>query len=325
MIVSMVRIFLANTDNAWFDFLSMERDVTEANFWWPGETAVRAIGPGELLAFRLKSPRNKIGGFGVFSSHSLLPLQIAWETFGRANGRRRLKRCGPQSQHCEQTMSRCHRRISAARCLVEPVFFPRAPLARLATLLVTERYPTRKAVRHFRCRWLGSLESPSRNCASMFAPVIAGFAEAGARYGNPTLVKPRLGQGAFRVAVIEAYGRQCAVSDGEGAACLGRRSYRAVWRRRPSFEIEWHSHAQGYSFGIRCRLHNDRLRSIAFASVPKSKKSSTMAKSTVVFTASSEAAKAKGRLAGSKPAALAQRKALLGLTVVAPYHLRQPR
>jgi putative restriction endonuclease len=37
----------------------------------------------------------------------------------------------------------------------------------------------------------------------------------GPRYGAPTLIKPRLGQGAFRVAVTEAYRRQCAVSEGK--------------------------------------------------------------------------------------------------------------
>lgn len=33
-----------------------------------------------------------------------------------------------------------------------------------------------------------------------------------ARYGTPVLVKPRLGQGAFRVLVTDAYERHCAVS-----------------------------------------------------------------------------------------------------------------
>jgi hypothetical protein len=82
----MVNLFIANTDNTWFDFLASEPALTEVNFWWPREMAFRAIQPGELLVFRLKSPRNKIGGFGIFSSHSLLPIQMAWETFGRANG-----------------------------------------------------------------------------------------------------------------------------------------------------------------------------------------------------------------------------------------------
>jgi putative restriction endonuclease len=32
------------------------------------------------------------------------------------------------------------------------------------------------------------------------------------RYGKPTLVRPRLGQGAFRVLVTDAYGRRCGVT-----------------------------------------------------------------------------------------------------------------
>jgi putative restriction endonuclease len=82
----MISLFVANTDNSWFDFLSSEPNLKEVNFWWPGETNFRALQPGEILAFRLKSPRNKIGGFGVFSSHSRLPIQMAWEAFGRGNG-----------------------------------------------------------------------------------------------------------------------------------------------------------------------------------------------------------------------------------------------
>src|SRR5581483_5447106 len=89
----MVHLYVANTDNAWFDFLSSEPDITEVNFWLPGQMPVRALQPGELLVFRLKSPRNKIGGFGVFNGYSLLPIQLAWDSFGRANGLPRLKTC----------------------------------------------------------------------------------------------------------------------------------------------------------------------------------------------------------------------------------------
>jgi putative restriction endonuclease len=35
------------------------------------------------------------------------------------------------------------------------------------------------------------------------------------RFGAPALVLPRLGQGAFRVAITEAYQRQCALTDGK--------------------------------------------------------------------------------------------------------------
>jgi putative restriction endonuclease len=37
---------------------------------------------------------------------------------------------------------------------------------------------------------------------------------AGPRYGEPRLIPPRLGQGAFRLAVTEAYRRECAVTGG---------------------------------------------------------------------------------------------------------------
>jgi putative restriction endonuclease len=211
----MVRIFLANTDNAWFDFLSTEHGLAEANFWWPGEKAVRAIGPGELLAFRLKSPRNKIGGFGVFSSHSLLPLQIAWETFGRANG-------VPSFEALRTTIAALRSDNVAlpstnigCTVLVQPVFFPQhlwldlPPSWSPSGIQRGKLYATSDA--DGLDLW-NNLQETARACS---APVIAGFAEAGARYGNPTLVKPRLGQGAFRVAVIEAYGRQCAISDGK--------------------------------------------------------------------------------------------------------------
>ncbi|MBI3707617.1 MAG: HNH endonuclease, partial [Proteobacteria bacterium] len=42
------------------------------------------------------------------------------------------------------------------------------------------------------------------------APPVPGFAEP--RYGEPTLIRPRLGQGTFRVTVTDFYGRRCAVT-----------------------------------------------------------------------------------------------------------------
>jgi putative restriction endonuclease len=41
---------------------------------------------------------------------------------------------------------------------------------------------------------------------------ISSQVDAVARYGDPRLVQPRLGQGTFRIAVLEAYGRACAVT-----------------------------------------------------------------------------------------------------------------
>lgn len=212
----MVNLFIANTDNSWFDFLASEPALTEVNFWWPGEMAFRAIQPGELLVFRLKSPRNKIGGFGIFSSHSLLPVQMAWETFGRANGvpsydalRNAIANYRTNSVVGSNTNIGC-------TVLVEPVFLPPdlwidLPESWSRSIQRGKIYSTGDAEGLDLWNRLNDLPQPR-----LLAPT-PGFADAEeqARYGVPTLIKPRLGQGAFRVAVTEAYGRQCAISDGK--------------------------------------------------------------------------------------------------------------
>jgi putative restriction endonuclease len=210
----MVNLFVANTDNAWFDFLSSEPNISEVNFWWPGEMPFRALEPGELLVFRLKSPRNRIGGFGVFSSHSSLPIQIAWESFGRANGvssfeALRNSIAGYRTDSAVGPMTNI-----GCTILVEPVFLPsdlwlEVPASWSRSIQRGKMYSTETA--DGLNLWNG-LQDAAQLCT---APVASELAEVQARYGAPALVTPRLGQGAFRVAVTEAYGRQCAITDGK--------------------------------------------------------------------------------------------------------------
>ena len=46
----------------------------------------KILTPGEPFLFKLKSPLNAIGGVGFFSSHTFLPINIAWDFFGNRNG-----------------------------------------------------------------------------------------------------------------------------------------------------------------------------------------------------------------------------------------------
>jgi putative restriction endonuclease len=208
----MVNLYIANTDNTWFDFLSSEANLTEVNFWSPGEMGFRAIQHGEILAFRLKSPRNKIGGFGIFTSHSRLPIQTAWEAFGRANGMSSLEalRTAIAQFRTETTLFSTD---IGCTILVEPFFFPahlwfNLPPSWSPSIQRGKRYSTDDPEGlHL---WNRLLET------AQMSPVIpAGFAEEQVRFGSPTLITPRLGQGAFRVLVTEAYGRQCAITDGK--------------------------------------------------------------------------------------------------------------
>ncbi|MGF6306123.1 putative restriction endonuclease [Bradyrhizobium sp. i1.8.4] len=211
----MINLFIANTDNSWFDFLTAEGHLAEVNFWWPGETSFRALQPGELLVFRLKSPRNKIGGFGVFSNHSSLPIQMAWETFGRANGVSSLESLRSAIARLRTNVVVVPSTDIGSTVLVEPVFLPEhlwldLPESWSSSIQRGKRYSAESAdgLR----LWERLLDAARLSSVTN----IAGFtSHQQERFGPPTLITPRLGQGAFRVAVTEAYDRQCAITGGK--------------------------------------------------------------------------------------------------------------
>jgi putative restriction endonuclease len=211
----MVRLWVANTDSDWFDFLASQAGIDEVNFWQPSGTSnFAAIQPGELFLFRLKSPRNAIGGYGVFGHASRLPISLAWEAFGIKNGadsyeemRRRVGKLRERSESPPADY------VIGARIVVQPVFFPEShwipqPESWANSIVVGKTYSTdnEEGLR----LWERVIEAGQAPIGS-----IAGFAEPQRRFGDPTLIVPRLGQGAFRVSVTDAYGRACAVSGGK--------------------------------------------------------------------------------------------------------------
>src|SRR5450756_1212221 len=82
----MLPAFLGITDNNWFDYLRRNQITDEVNFWIPSAPPRRLIEPGSLWLFKLHSPLDYIAGAGVFMHYSVLPLQMAWDTFGIRNG-----------------------------------------------------------------------------------------------------------------------------------------------------------------------------------------------------------------------------------------------
>jgi putative restriction endonuclease len=211
----MVRLWVANTDHDWFDFLASQPGIDEVNFWQPsGNTNFAAVQPGELFLFRLKSPRNAIGGYGVFSHASRLPISLAWEAFGIKNGadsyeamRRRVGKLRERSDSASVDY------VIGARIVVQPVFFPERlwipqPESWASSIVVGKTYSTENEE---------GLRLWERVIEAGQAPIglRAGIAEPQRRFGEPSLIMPRLGQGAFRVSVTDAYGRACAVSGGK--------------------------------------------------------------------------------------------------------------
>lgn len=203
-----MRGFIANTDHDWFDFLAV-RDEAEVNFWTPSARPFKALQPGEPLLFRLKSPRNRIGGYGIFSRFTTLPDWYAWEAFGPGNGvpsyrdldarlatiRERVRIEGPRTIGCI--------------LLVEPVFLPpdlwvSVPRDWAPQIVSGKGYDL--SLGEGARVWRDLLAATQAAGASTRQPVAAD-----ARYAEVS-TRQRLGQRGFRVAVLDAFGRSCAVT-----------------------------------------------------------------------------------------------------------------
>ena len=204
----MVAIFVGVTDQDWFEFLSAQQP-DEVNFWAPsGRTSFRALRPGELFLFKLHAPNNFIVGGGVFSHASQLPLSIAWEAFGTKNGTQSLTKMRQRISRYRNQLDPKADPIIGCRVLTSPFFWPRChwlpiPESWSRNIVVGKGYDTddEEGSR----LWRAVFDRMDYSSGTALGPEPD-------RYGRPILVRPRLGQGAFRVLVTDGYGRRCAVS-----------------------------------------------------------------------------------------------------------------
>ena len=210
-----MRGFIAPTDHGWYQFLLARPEISEVNFWRPGGHGFAAIQPGDPFFFKLKAPYNAIGGFGLFARFVVLPVWHAWDVFAQANGTRdewelleRLQRLGGEVRPGERL-----RRPIGCIAVTEPVFF--APDEWVATPadwsrnIVSGRTYDLSAGEGRRV-WNDCLERAAARTVGGRAWPAEALAEQ--RRGQPVVIRPRLGQASFRLAVLDAYGRQCAVT-----------------------------------------------------------------------------------------------------------------
>lgn len=208
-----VRGYVAPTDWAWFDYLSRLRP-SEVNFWRPSQVPFRALQPGEPLFFKLKSPRNAIGGLGWFTGAEPLPVWLAWESFEDANG-------VPDEFALMRSLDSLNRaggsaatRVITCISLADPVFLPAdawvdPPADWHRSIVAGKSYDLEsgEGARILR-------ETMSRAGVTPPDELVPG--DTGPRFGKPGLRPQRLGQGTFSRTVISAYGFACAVT-GESA------------------------------------------------------------------------------------------------------------
>ena len=204
-----INLVIAVTDGDWFDTLRQQPELAEVNFWAPSAANFRALQPGEMFLYKLHAPRNVIVGGGIFAYANSLPCSLAWEAFGEANGAR-------SAQEMRARIARYRRADPGdrsdfeigCRILTQPLFFAEAdwipvPASWAPNIVSFKTYNTGDA--EGLALWDAVNERMNR-------PDLSGMAEAQARFGEPQLIRPRLGQGAFRVLVTDIYNRQCAIT-----------------------------------------------------------------------------------------------------------------
>jgi putative restriction endonuclease len=209
---------VAITDEGWYRFLADRNELSELNFWTPSARRTFLAPQFSPFLFKLRAPYNAICGFAYFAQFSRLPDWLAWESFGLGNGcasfadmRTRIAAIRARIRYDEETGSD---EIGCVQ-LVSPVFFtedawipqprdwhPRTQTPVKYDLTIGEGKRVWEA-----CLSQYAVRRPAAPLSGLLTS-----SERGARYGQPNLVRPRLGQGTFRIAVLDAYGRGCAVT-----------------------------------------------------------------------------------------------------------------
>lgn len=207
-----MKLWAGVTDQEWFDQLrNLEPD--EVNFWQPsGARTFRALEPGELFLFKLHSPKNFIVGWGHFVSYSALPASLAWDAFQTKNGvgsyqelLTRVRRYLRQDSSVDP--------VIGCNVLANPFFLPHsewipAPRDWAPNIVQGKTYDSTTA--EGAVLWEAVKTAVT---GDQIADVVADAPEIEAdRFGGEYLTRSRLGQGAFRVLVIDAYQRRCAVT-----------------------------------------------------------------------------------------------------------------
>jgi putative restriction endonuclease len=206
---------VAITDARWYEQLRV-LGLKEVNFWKPSARQRFVAPPFSPFLFKLPKPHYAICGFGYFAQWNPVPIWLAWEAFGLGNGCGSLEELELRIQEIRRRMGyEPGDRDSEIGCIqiVDPVFFTEdlwVPQPRDWPVHGQRPKGYDLNVGEGLRVWEQCLANAQRTA---YRPASTRtVAELGARYGEPTLITPRLGQGTFRIAVTEAYGRACAIT-----------------------------------------------------------------------------------------------------------------
>jgi len=212
-----MRLFVGVTDYDWWTVHAGRQRVEEVNFWKPsGNATFAALSPGELFLFKLHSPRNFIAGGGFFAKFIFLPISLAWEAFGLANGATSLGEIRQRIGRYRKADILDFDPQIGCILLEEPFFWPEemwipSPADFSLNIVSGKGYTTNDEAGRLLYAQVAERLASSREKMTDPGPSLIAASNS-SRFGAPQVVAPRLGQGTFRVLVTDAYARRCAVT-----------------------------------------------------------------------------------------------------------------
>jgi len=212
--------YVGVTDYNWFDYLRQEPR-EDVNFWKPlgGGTRFGAVPAGAPFLLKLKKPHHCIAGIAYFTNQIDLPISMAWDMFGPRNGYGDYHEFAQAIRKYRAASGKPAEPNPLISCLVltEPIFFRKpdwipAPESWGNSIVTGKVYNTQEAVgsqlwaavsaTQFRYRQNAFTRELATDSLALESPGI--YREA--------LTKVRVGQGAFRALVTQAYEKKCAIS-----------------------------------------------------------------------------------------------------------------
>jgi putative restriction endonuclease len=213
-----MHLFVAVTDNDWFGLHASLDHVEEVNFWRPSpQASFKALDPGELLLFKLHVPENFIAGGGFFTRFIQLPVNLAWGTFGQANGVKSLSEMRERIAYYRRSpIKPAENPTIGCILLAEPFFWQRdlwmpVPQDFKLSTVQGKGYDSETGIG--RTLWEAVAERLASAQPAHFESGTATLAAIESKgVGKPQVILPRLGQGLFRILVTDLYDRRCAIS-----------------------------------------------------------------------------------------------------------------
>ena len=213
-----MKFYLGVTDNNWFNYLSLINP-EDINFWQPSGTVnFKVLQTGAPFLFKLKSPLSAIGGVGFFSSHTFLPMSIAWDTFRNRNGCKTYQEFSRMILNYRKDKHTINPTIGCI-VLTNPIFFRQEDWIQTPpdwgkSIVQGKSYNSEDVIGK---RIWHQVENLLQKYLHL-TPADDGIGQfileepSSPAYGNPILTKVRIGQGAFRVLVTDAYSRRCSIT-----------------------------------------------------------------------------------------------------------------